>query len=289
MKGLMYLLVIVSLVWFGCDSRDIDIVGGNTKIEVEFPKSEIEFSIDETIPKIEILSKGKLLFSIDYAEGGGFFIQRDRTTREFLNKFESIRKEDGITTLYLSSENNRKGILKIENDSDRLSINFTLEKKSNSEQLGVILNTSKGEGYYGLIERVVQGDQSRSWEEGMKEGFNLRGQEVFLYIYPTLSIYSPFFVSSNKYGIYIKSNWHGRYLFGTERDDTIGIIYEGMELPMVIFSGKDLIEITEKYARSVGTTIMPPRFAFGHLRWRDEHYNLYCPSKNRESSTTMKN
>ncbi len=271
----------LNIILYSCSGRDLSNLSADTEDTEISPDAgvitqELEFVVEKEVPKIEIFNKDnrKLLFSIDYGAGGGFFVQKDRTEREFLNKIDSIGTENGSTVIEISSANGRKGRLTIKNEGSALKILFGLEKKLSSEQPGVILNTTSDEGYYGLMERVVQGDQDKSWEEGMKEGLNLRGQEVLLYTYPTLSIYSPFFVSTAKYGIFVESNWPGRYLFGTEREDRTAIIYEGATLPLTVFTGENLLRITEKYSGYVGTSLMPPKFVFGHLRWRDDHYNL---------------
>ncbi|MCX7959383.1 MAG: hypothetical protein N3B13_10080, partial [Deltaproteobacteria bacterium] len=229
MKKYFIIIFLLIIIWQGCSERDFIMTESDTTITDTFSdsgliKAGIEFSIEKDTPKIEIFNRDseRLLFSINYKAGGGFFIQKDRTTREFLNRIESITVKENSSEIMLLSENGRRGTLYVSNNADNLTINFKPDKKSSTEQVGVILNTTEREGYYGLMERVVQGDQDKSWEEGMKEGLNLRGQEVLLYTYPTLSVYSPFFVSTNGYGIFTESNWPGKYLFGTEKGDQIG-------------------------------------------------------------------
>jgi len=41
-----------------------------------------------------------------------------------------------------------------------------------------------------------------------------------------------------------------------------------------VFGGKTPLEVVERYSRTVGTTVLPPEWALGPWRWRDEVWNL---------------
>ncbi len=186
-------------------TEDSDISGiTDTGIIIKEIRSEVTTNPDS----IRFYRKERLLFSIDYSQGGFFYlISKDNTKITF--RFDTVNKLGDKTTISLLSESGDKyGSVEIdETDPTSPTMIFAVRNRLNTEKTGISFNITKDEGFYGLMERVVQGDQDNSWQEGMKEGFNLRGQDVYLYTYPTISIYSPFFTSSNLYGMYIMSSW----------------------------------------------------------------------------------
>jgi len=123
------------------------------------------------------------------------------------------------------------------------------------------------------MERVVDGNQDNSWKEGKSEGFNLRGQRVELIVKFTLSVYSPLFVSSAGWGASIQSAWPGVYEFGIEDPRLLTVKQEGPSLSILIIPGPTPKDVTERYARATALSLLPPRWAFGHFRWRDDIYN----------------
>ncbi|MGC9530344.1 MAG: glycoside hydrolase family 31 protein [Candidatus Bipolaricaulaceae bacterium] len=145
------------------------------------------------------------------------------------------------------------------------------------DKLGVGLSVSPREGFYGLIEKVVQGLPGAT--AGSAAGLNLRGQSVWLYVLPTEAVYSPFFVSSAGYGVLVESDWPGTYRFGVDRwgrpaPTQVTVEYEGPQLSLVVYPGPGPVDAVARHARHVGTTVLPPCFAFGPWRWRDEVWDL---------------
>lgn len=159
-----------------------------------------------------------------------------------------------------------------------IQVRFSVQRKARWERLGVVLSVTPKEGFYGLLERPVQGILHEVFPP-RDGGFNLRGQEVWLYILPTHALYSPFFVSSRGWGLYVESSWPGTYRLGRDgrgriTPTQVTIEYEGPELVFRVFAGKTPLEVVERYSRTVGTTVLPPEWAFGPWRWRDEVWNL---------------
>jgi len=158
-------------------------------------------------------------------------------------------------------------------------LRVTVEEKGEFEKFGIAFQVGKKEGFYGLMERVVSGSQGFSWEPGMTEGLNLRGQVVDLYTLPTVSIYAPFFVSSAGYGVLVESDWPGLYRFGVTvqgapAPSTITIEQEGPELSVLLLPGPTPLDVVERYARITGLPMDAPDFLFGPGRWRDVVWNL---------------
>jgi alpha-D-xyloside xylohydrolase len=192
-----------------------------------------------------------------------------------------VERIDGETTIliYLTADGRAATVTLKPVEEGAIQVCFVVEEKGEFEKLGVVLRVGEEEGFYGLMERVVQGSQGYSWKPGMTEGLNLRGQEVELYVFPTVALYSPFFVSSAGYGVYVESDWPGTYRFGIDArgrtvPNEVSIEYEDPKLTLRIIPGPTSMEVVERYARTVGTTLLPPRFAFGPWRWRDEIWDL---------------
>ncbi len=162
---------------------------------------------------------------------------------------------------------------------ETVRVEFTVESKGEFEKLGASFRVGESEGFYGLMERVVQGSQGLSWESGMTEGLNLRGQSVDLYTLPTVSIYAPFFVSSCGYGVYVEGDWPATYRFGVDeqgrvRPTEMAIESEGPNLSFLLLPGPEPIDAIERYARITGTSLLPPEFILGPGRWRDVVWDL---------------
>jgi alpha-D-xyloside xylohydrolase len=158
-------------------------------------------------------------------------------------------------------------------------IAFSVSGKGEFEKLGVDLAVSTTEGFYGLMERVVQGSQGLSWQPGMTEGLNLRGQSIDLYTLPTLSIYAPFFLSSAGWGIYVEGDWPSAYRFGVDETGRpaptcVAVETEGPELAILVIPGPRPIDVIQGYADLTGRALVPPRFLLGPGRWRDECWDL---------------
>ena len=90
-----------------------------------------------------------------------------------------------------SMADGRKATIAILPDSSgAVRVRFAVERKGEFEKLGVRLGAGEEEGFYGLMERVIQGNQGLSWGPGITDGLNLRGQVVDLYALPTVSLVS---------------------------------------------------------------------------------------------------
>ncbi len=158
-------------------------------------------------------------------------------------------------------------------------IAFSVAGKGEFDKLGITLHVSASEGFYGLMERVVQGSQGFSWQPGMTAGLNLRGQTVDLYTLPTVSIYAPFFLSSAGWGAYVEGSWPGTYRFGVTADrevraELVEIETEDLVMSLLLLPGPRPEDVIERYAALSGYALLPPRFLLGPGRWRDECFDL---------------
>jgi alpha-glucosidase (family GH31 glycosyl hydrolase) len=191
-----------------------------------------------------------------------------------------IRADGDSLVLEYSMEDGRKATATLGKAQEgSLRVTFAVDALEDGERLGMDFRVDQEEAFYGLSERArVLPWQNEMWRPDAMEALDLRGQVVNLLVYPTVSVYSPMFVSSSGYAIYVEEDWPGDYDFGTRDPRRVSIWYEtDRNAPSVTFriiSGPTPMEATERYARIVGTTILPPKWTFGPWRWRDDHYNL---------------
>jgi alpha-glucosidase (family GH31 glycosyl hydrolase) len=103
---------------------------------------------------------------------------------------------------------------------------------------------------------------------------NLRGEKVTMMTEPTLGLYTPFYLSSNNYGLFIEGTWPGTYDIDSEASGILEVKFEGPSLQARIWFAEDPATIVQNHSLYVGPTIIPPKWAFEPIRWRDEHTHL---------------
>jgi alpha-D-xyloside xylohydrolase len=168
----------------------------------------------------------------------------------------------------------RKVNITIEKGAGYYSFSFTANPSEDILSWGFGIESTGGEFFTGLFERTVDGDQKESWKEGIQEAMNLRSQQVEMLIRPTLSLYCPFYLSSNGYGLFTEGTWPGKYDFCKSDPAKVLIEFEGPALHGRIYTSKHPADIIKAHALHVGPTTVPPRWAFLPWRWRDNHVNL---------------
>jgi len=258
--------------YISSDEDEDVITDGDTDAEESL--NRVEFTIDSETLKIDLSFENKLLTSIFEEGRSPFYIVSNEERHDLVGPYAVSEIEDGQLVTCKTHDGRDASIKLTAGPEASLEIRFNVTDAKVDEEWGVSFNVTEDEGFYGLMERVVQGPQDLSWREGMSEALDLRGQEVELYVLPTVSIYSPFYVSSVAYGVHVLSDWPGVYRFGSEKADKVSIEYSGPELALRILPGPTPLDVTARYSRASGLALMPPRWAFGPWRWRDEHFNL---------------
>jgi alpha-D-xyloside xylohydrolase len=134
--------------------------------------------------------------------------------------------------------------------------------------------SAKPEEYFtGIFERVVDGHQNNSWSDTINTALNLRGQNIDVKLKPTVSAYAPFYISSRNYGFFALGTWPGVIDFCSTSPEAVKISFEGPQLNFKIYAADNPMDIVRKHALETGPSYMPPAWAFGPWRWRDEHSN----------------
>lgn len=169
---------------------------------------------------------------------------------------------------------------------DGFEIDFSIQKKEGAYEFalnaspaddvkgwGMNLAATPDEYFTGLFERVIDGNQTESWRKGITTALNLRGEAVDMLIKPTLSLYTPFYLSSNGYGLFFNGTWPGHYDFCKTDPNRVQISFEGKTMSGIIYASAQPANIVKAHSLHVGPTIVPPRWAFLPWRWRDNHEN----------------
>lgn len=179
------------------------------------------------------------------------------------------------TTYTWRVEDGNRIFLEVGKSGDDLALKLYANDNNEPSITNWYLNfaAENNEYFTGIFERVVDGHQNESWKDGISETLNLRGQKVDVKLKPTVSAYAPFYISSNNYGFFVKGTWPGVIDFCKEFSNTVQISFEGPELDFKIYRGTSPLQIVQKHALETGPSFVPPQWAFGPWRWRDEHKN----------------
>jgi len=156
-------------------------------------------------------------------------------------------------------------------EGDNYTVRFSAQAAEGITKWGFHIDAGKEEYFTGLMERVVDGPQQASWAPGLKESMNLRGQKVEMLVKPTTSVYAPFYISSRGYGLFVKTDWPGKYDFCATDPQQVGIEFEGPALELKIYTAAQPASIVRAHALDAGPPVLPPKWAYRPWRWRDEH------------------
>ena len=171
--------------------------------------------------------------------------------------------EDPLTEVEISVDPDRVGAVRVE---------ITPLTPDPPDRIGDLIFSPREEHLHGLTERLVDGPQDLSWMPWVKPGLDRRGHVIDMYVKPTLSLYVPFYLASGGYGLYAETTWPGSFDMALRDREGIRFAFEGCTLRYHIFPGT-FPEILDLYTELTGRPWLPPRWAFGVWRWRDEHEN----------------
>ncbi|MBN1787147.1 MAG: glycoside hydrolase family 31 protein [Sedimentisphaerales bacterium] len=136
---------------------------------------------------------------------------------------------------------------------------------------GFSLDATENEYFTGLMERVVDGEQDLSWAPQTRTAMNLKGEYLTTVVKPTVSLYCPFYISSRNYSLFVEGTWPGTYDFCRDNPGLVKITFEGPSVSMILNTAAGPAELIQAHSLNVGPTIVPPKWAFGPWRWRNNH------------------
>jgi alpha-D-xyloside xylohydrolase len=159
----------------------------------------------------------------------------------------------------------------VQPQGSNFNLSLTAQPNTDITKWGIAIDSTPNEYYTGLMERVVDGPQAKSWAQGIQEAMNLRGQKVDMIVKPTTSIYAPYYLSSRGYATFVKGNWPGYFEFAVSDPRRVKIEFEGPSLELKIYTSTTPAELVRAHAIDAGPPFMPPRWIYMPWRWRDEH------------------
>lgn len=118
--------------------------------------------------------------------------------------------------------------------------------------------------YQGLGERFY-GSDARGWVVPMQLALGGRASGINEHHVPI-----PLFVSSNGYGVFVASREAGAFDVGATDESAVLATFEGRELDVYFYVDDDPREVVAMYTRQTGLPILPPRWAFAPMHWRNE-------------------
>ena len=122
----------------------------------------------------------------------------------------------------------------------------------------------QGEHYYGIWEQPFGGSLDN---RGADHEFLGMGNERYVH---HASARAPFYMTSNKYGIYVESLAQGHYAVAQAGKTTFS--FKDSHLAYDIIYGPSYADILNRYNALAGPAFMPPLWAFGSIWWRDDHH-----------------
>ena len=163
-------------------------------------------------------------------------------------------------------------------------MNVSGQGKIEQKEPGIIKYTSAsgqlaiplvpGEAIYGLTERLVSSILKSERMIQQVGSLDRRGEKVEMWVQPTYSLYSPFYISSRGYGMFVDGSFPGEYDIGVSEPDQLKISWETdpkKGFTCYFIFGKDFDQILERYHKIIGKPFLPPKWVFLPWRWRDEH------------------
>ncbi|MDX9812117.1 MAG: glycoside hydrolase family 31 protein, partial [Bacteroidales bacterium] len=256
-----YLAILILLLTVSCSKK------GMVTIEAENPDSFPVVTISNPDGNdIVIKPLGENTGSIGFETGGQITWLRgapDETiTGENSSAFTWTLQEAGSVELIITK------------DTDGLSmkIKYLSENGNAAGRWFINIDAADDEYFTGAFERVVDGPQANSWKKGIETAMNLRNEIVVMKVQPTVSAYSPFYLSSSGYGFFVEGTWPGQFDFCKSDPSTVKIFFEGPDFSFSCYLGTPM-EIVKKHTLVTGPPFVPPRWAFGPWRWRDDHNN----------------
>lgn len=230
---------------------------------------------DYNFPSVHISNPGNpdIVLSSLSNKTGSIGFKKDNKILWLTGK-PKIQTEDDKTSYIWSINETEEVILKVDVEEKDIDLSFSLSSgtKASPTKWFINIRSYDNEYFTGIFERVVDGNQNLSWKKGIQTALNLRGEHVEMKLKPTVSAYAPFYISSGNYGVFVHGTWPGEFDFCKDDSHAVQIAFEGPKLECTIYTGYPA-EVVKKHARKTGPFFVPPKWAFGQWRWRDNHYN----------------
>jgi len=238
-------------------------------------EAELIIDTDKGFPTLSIHNPSGKTIHIQpvSSDRGSIGFEKDSAVFWLKGKPDILSDKSGKIAYVWTMDSSTKVVFKTVTNEDEIKFKFTLKTEDQSEaaQWFVNITATQDEYFTGIFERVVDGPQNKSWAEGIETAMNLRGEHVEMKLKPTVSGYAPFYLSSNNYGLFVRGTWPGVFDFCKEYPNMVQIAFEGPKFAFKIYLGPSPMQIVQKHALETGPSIVPPEWACGPWRWRDNH------------------
>lgn len=206
----------------------------------------------------------------DTAESALYFVTDEGT--QYLTESLSFTKRGTTLDARYRTTDGREAVLEIAPQGARggwvVSVRFV--PNTGIERVGEILAAGTGEHFHGLTERARGNDDDVPRDPSVPVALDRRGERVVMDVNGTVSLYAPFYLSSAGYGLYVDNTRLGFFDVAGEDDERVRFAFDGSSLSYHVFPGSPK-QVLNQYTELVGRPAIPPRWAFGTWRWRDNH------------------
>ena len=221
--------------------------------------------------------KGLVVETLDYGQGDSLGYSRNfnEQTLDALEYYEPV--DDGFAITYRTSEGTLAKV-NVTLVGDRAAkVTLGLGNTQGWLVASQDMQLQDEEAIYGAVERI---HWWHNWSEGNPQerwSINRRGQWHPMIVQGTIGLYTPFYQSSNGYGLYVDTTFYGWFDFGHFVPDRLRLKYlseQGRDpiLTYYLFFGPGHDSILDQYTATTGRPFIPPKWVFKHWRWRDEHH-----------------
>ncbi len=226
--------------------------------------------------RLDAEGKGLVTKTLDYGKGDSLWYTRGGI-RYTLDRFVSHESTgNGYVLHYLTTEGIPATVRVAFCSENGVKVSLGLDETHGWLWAGQDMQLRDGEAVYGAVERI---HWRYDWSESnLREIGTLdrRGQWFPMIVLATVGAYVPFFHTSAGYGLYVDTTFYGFFDFGSSQDDRLRFHFQTAEgrdpvLTYYLLYGPDHDKILDEYTALTGRPFIPPRWAFKHWRWRNDH------------------
>ena len=239
-------------------------------------KNDVSVSVENEFPTIALSNQNghDIIIMPESDSSGSIGYRTDNEIIWLTGMPETIETSEKL----VSYQWNNNELFPISLIIEEIDENYTISLKSEEgntpvQEWFLNIEATDDEYFSGIFERVVDGNQRNSWADNIKTALDLRGERVDMKLKPTVSAYAPFYISSENYGFFVKGTWPGVFDFCSENNDLVKIAFEGPTFDFKIYQAECPLGLVQMHALETGPSIVPPKWAFGPWRWRDQHFN----------------
>jgi len=201
----------------------------------------------------------------------GLFFETAKGRTMLPGELTARQNRDGRVEDQIKLQDGRLVKLSAKPEGNNFAIALSAQPDADIVRWGVAVDAASDEFFTGLMERLVDGPQQATWAPGHSEALNLRGEKVDMILKPTLSVYSPFYLSSRGYAVFVHGNWPGHFDFCADDAQHVKIDFEGPSFAMKVYTADEPAELVRAHALDAGPPFLPPKWMYSPWRWRDEN------------------